>query len=304
MSGSAVCRNCDHGLDPPLAGAVYCPRCGEPLAMGPLPLRGVLARLVHDYLAPGGPFWRSLGLLIGRPGSLTLLHNQGRRSGYVPPLRLYLIASSLFFLVLGALAAGPHVPVVVGHVSISMGRSGPASIRIALQDARVLRDEAMVAQIGRWADPCLAAGSDCGRPKRLVARSLLRWAENPGASQMVFVRHALAVAPYEIFILLPVYAGIVALACRRPDRHFGEHLTFGLHLHAFWFLAASLLVLLPTPLDGIALVLLACHALAALHAVYGDTWKRSAWKGAAITLAYAVTFLLVTGVLSFCLFVG
>jgi len=44
-------------------------------------------------------------------------------------------------------------------------------------------------------------------------------------------------APRAMFVLVPVFAGLVALAARRSGRHYPEHLYFSMHVHAAWFFA-------------------------------------------------------------------
>ncbi len=46
----------------------------------------------------------------------------------------------------------------------------------------------------------------------------------------------IGVAPYVIFLLLPVFAGIMMLTYRSRRMTYGEHVVFSLHLHAFWFI--------------------------------------------------------------------
>jgi uncharacterized protein DUF3667 len=46
-------------------------------------------------------------------------------------------------------------------------------------------------------------------------------------------------APRAMFVLVPVFAGLVALAAWRSGRHYPEHLYFAMHVHAAWFFAGS-----------------------------------------------------------------
>ncbi|HET9473089.1 MAG TPA: DUF3667 domain-containing protein, partial [Steroidobacteraceae bacterium] len=45
--------------------------------------------------------WRTLGYLLARPGRLTSEFFAGRRVRYLPPFRLYLVISLLFFVIAG-----------------------------------------------------------------------------------------------------------------------------------------------------------------------------------------------------------
>ena len=50
--------------------------------------------------------WRTLWYLLARPGFLTREFFEGQRVRYLPPFRLYLVISVLFFLIVG-LPDGP-----------------------------------------------------------------------------------------------------------------------------------------------------------------------------------------------------
>jgi len=59
-----------------------------------------LGRDAGDLLASlDSRLWRTLGLLLFRPGRLTLDYLQGRRARYVAPLRLFIASSLIFFFV-------------------------------------------------------------------------------------------------------------------------------------------------------------------------------------------------------------
>jgi hypothetical protein len=74
------------------AGA-YCARCGERfLTPADLDVRAFLLKhLWHEVFEIDGKLWRTLSLLVRRPGALALQFVQGRRQPYLSPLRLYLL---------------------------------------------------------------------------------------------------------------------------------------------------------------------------------------------------------------------
>jgi hypothetical protein len=80
-----------------------------------------------------------------------------------------------------------------------------------------------------------------------------------------------------LFVLLPIFAAIVAIFYRR--RKYPEHLYFAIHLHAFVFLALAAMALLKftrvAPLVGIggmiALVWIAIYATLAFRRTYGGS---------------------------------
>jgi hypothetical protein len=104
--------------------------------------------------------------------------------------------------------------------------------------------------------------------------------------------------PRLMFVLLPLYAGLLALLFR--GHTYPEHLVFALHLHAFTFLAALVARgadLLPhRKADGVvdAAVWLGviAYSLVALRRVYGRTWKGTITRGVLLGAVYGGVFLL------------
>ena len=109
--------------------------------------------------------------------------------------------------------------------------------------------------------------------------------------------------PRVLFVLVPVFAGIVSLFYWRW--RFPQHLVFALHLHAALFMALGVRALVnftgSTTVAGVADVLLlsvvAAYALIAFRRVYGDTWRRVLLKSVGILILYfcaGITALLIT----------
>jgi hypothetical protein len=74
----------------------FCADCGQKAAPVAPTLGHFVRELVHE-LNVDGKIFRSLRLLLTRPGFLTREVFAGRRASYVLPLRLYLVASVLSF---------------------------------------------------------------------------------------------------------------------------------------------------------------------------------------------------------------
>jgi hypothetical protein len=94
----AACASCGH----PLSGA-YCSRCGEEvLDASKRTLRYFLTRtVVNEIFNFDGKIWRTLRLLLFRPGFLALEYAAGRRRPYVNPVRVLLVAIIVYVLAQG-----------------------------------------------------------------------------------------------------------------------------------------------------------------------------------------------------------
>jgi hypothetical protein len=91
---ASTCPNCgDRSV------ASYCPACGQKAAPLAPTLGYFVHELTHEILHVDGKIFRSLRLLLTRPGFLTREIFAGRRASYLSPIRLYLIASILAFTI-------------------------------------------------------------------------------------------------------------------------------------------------------------------------------------------------------------
>lgn len=93
------CRNCDK----PLAGD-FCSNCGQKNVDLERPIWSLVADVVKETFEVDGRAALTLKTLFRHPGMLTGELLDGRRRTYTPPLRLYLVTSISFFVLVAWLA--------------------------------------------------------------------------------------------------------------------------------------------------------------------------------------------------------
>ena len=86
------CENCGAELQ-----GHWCAKCGQPAIDYRRSFRYVIADLLNEFLNWDSKFFATIALLLTRPWKLTNKFLAGHRVRYVHPLRLYLLASILFF---------------------------------------------------------------------------------------------------------------------------------------------------------------------------------------------------------------
>ena len=269
LPAAGRCLNC--GV--PLYGT-FCAGCGQ----RDVPPHPTVRELAGDaWQELSGYDGRIMATIRGlvRPGLLTREYVEGRRAGYLPPVRLYLIVSVVYFVLA---ASAPENLSGVDSSTIS----GPGvNIRnTERQDGPVLtaaEREELLANIDRspW-----------------VVRPMLRsFANDPAA----FRDRMFSIMPRVFFAMLPVFAGLVALFYRR--RHFPTALVFAAHLHAFAFIAfaiaeASKFTRNETLADVVSVVCtiaFVIYALRAFRAVFEGRWTVTVTKAAAIGFLYLLS---------------
>src|SRR5947209_1454206 len=95
------CQNCGAELAGP-----HCAQCGQAAIDYRRSFRHVIVDVLDSFLNWDSKFFATLGLLIVKPWQLTNEFLAGKRVRYLHPLRLYLLASILFFFAVNYSARG------------------------------------------------------------------------------------------------------------------------------------------------------------------------------------------------------
>ena len=101
------CRNCDFRFSN--SGGAYCSNCGQATALHPPTFFEFFHEFITHYVALEGKLWKTLWLLFFKPAELTREYRLGRKQRYISPLRLYITASFLFFLVIKIAGLGSTI---------------------------------------------------------------------------------------------------------------------------------------------------------------------------------------------------
>jgi hypothetical protein len=285
---ASACLNCGT----PLAGA-FCADCGQRDIPKYPSVRDLVVDAAAEFSGWDGRLATSLRDLILRPGMLTREFLEGRRVRYISPLRLYLMASLVYFL----LAAGaPDLKLGSGDKSLFLGlnvgtttthkkpaASGPERVANTARES-IEKQEVL--------DPAAKAAAlkDIDRAPAVLQPLLRRAIEDPRGLKQRLVE----TMPRMLFILLPIFAGILALFYR--GRNYPEHLYFAIHLHAFIFLALIVgqvakytrLPILAACASLAALIWIPIYATMAFRRVYGGSLGRTLAKEVAIGVIYSV----------------
>jgi len=303
------CQNCGT-----VTGANYCPECGQDSRDHSVSMRLLLRDFATDVFTYDSRFFRSFVPLLFRPGALTVEYTRGRRVRYIPPLRLYVFVSLAFFFV----------------VSVQVNREVRSNLR---DDRGGLPDSTLVSEVLELAAAApdslaagpraawvaerypLAAAIDFEVPQdgdwSQVDWSSIDWDGERRGDNTVnvtmfgddrvevetgrFVQAMMSLTPKLVFLLLPLFAALLALVYLRRRRPFIEHLVLSLHLHAFMFLLLTLAIV--TGRDWaflIALALIHVYIFLALRKVYAQGWRKTAVKFLLLTGAYNIILLTVT----------
>lgn len=137
----STCRNCGATL----AGA-YCSACGQPAHIH-RSLLHLAEEVLHGLYHFDAKGWRTLPMLVARPGLLTRRYIDGQRVRYVSPLALFLFTVFLMFLVFSFTSESPGStpngapPILIGsreelNAEFKKAQANVVEARAALEKAK------------------------------------------------------------------------------------------------------------------------------------------------------------------------
>ena len=268
-----ACPNCGQGHTDTMPK--FCPACGQETKIQPPTVGEFMQQFGGAYFSTEGALWRTLKLLLLKPGELTRQYLAGRRKHYVLPLRLYLTISLVVLLLLRGLASvAIHAPENATQIDkddkpLNMSlKLGPGLGSAGLKDGVFYCKDMPVwlcKRVQRRIDIKPEALSDA------VVQLGERFVANLGAA---------------LFLLLPSFALFMKLAYRNRGLRYTEHLVFGLHVHAFWFLMVALTLLPLGGIEKLALLAVPLYTLRAMKNVYGGSFFWRALRAALVSLLY------------------
>jgi Protein of unknown function (DUF3667) len=265
------CTNCGAPFVPERRR--FCPECGQETHIKPPKLSEFLQQFGGAYLSTEGALWRTLALLLAKPGELTRRYLNGQRKHYVLPLRLYLSISLITLLVLRVMASGNEEAF---KFDLSESDTNFAVVSLGEKHKVGMRDGAFFCQ-----------GFPPWFCKRLQRRLDL---DNRGLrlQAMELSERAISNIGVGMFFMLPIFALSLKIVYWGRRMRYTEHLVFALHVHAFWFLALALLFANLPWLSVIAGAAVPIYTLMAMKRVYGGRWWPRWLRAALVSLGYGI----------------
>jgi hypothetical protein len=237
------CKNCGASLS-----NQYCSVCGQRAVVRIVSVWEVFRDLIDEVFFLESRVWKTLGPLFFRPGQLTMDYLAGRRARYVPPVRLYIVLSVMFFILvsvtdkvqIGIEDNNSTQQVSENHESLpEPGSSEPAHDNATEWDIVDSEDDEFPdsCTIGDvWTDS-VPFGTEIREHFVTACNKIL-------ADRGQSFKSALADdIPLMMIVFIPLLALSMKFLYPFSRRYYVEHLLFFVHYHAFGFLLLTLLAL-------------------------------------------------------------
>ena len=278
ISPLSRCENCGAQLS-----GKYCAQCGQAAIDYRRSFRHVIVDVLDSFLNWDSKFFATIGLLLARPWKLTNQFLAGHRVRYVNPLRLYLLASILFFFAVNYGAKG---------LRLQPGKLEPkdrAELEADLKEAdlppaareelkTLLREppsspapspslsapsppptssaDRQTQQFGKIGERPFVVFDSNTKSSTPFERWLEARAEDKmgkhGTKMGLFISTLFSNLPYMMLCCIPLFAFVLKVLYVRRRILYIDHLIYALHTHTFAYVGIMLIVLATIGLNRVA----------------------------------------------------
>ena len=280
------CENCGSELH-----GRWCAQCGQAAIDYRRSFRHVIVDVLDSFLNWDSKFFATIGWLIVRPWHLTNEFLAGRRVRYLHPLRLYLLASILFFFAVSYWAKSVHLdpsklspqdraeiqadlkdenlpPEARAKIEKALKLSSPAPEVGKTEEAmkekdsspapqpkteETLKKEASPRDKGDFG-PLLQIGSEnpsTPLEKWIETRAKEKIGEH-GTKAQLFLMTVVSNLPYMMLCCIPLFAFVLKILYIRRGVFYIDHLIYALHIHTFAYVGVILIGLIAMGLNRTA----------------------------------------------------
>jgi len=318
---SKYCLNCSYGLD---EADNYCPKCGQENLDKNISFGQLIKDFLGDYFTFDSKFFKSIIPLLFKPGKVPLDFVQGKRAKYIPPLRILIFSSFIFFLMLGLTnffsstntsLATINIDGKETQIGINSGKVFLQSIPDSLLDAAIndttgqsfgvhYMKAIKMSKQGMSVDTIVyVLANDMGKWDKFRFRQSVKIMQSSPANIM---QQFLNNLPITLLILQPIFALLLWIVyIRNRKKHFYiGHLVLSTYLHAI-VLIGMIPFLIITKLTGAQWIWLVAFAfyliyfLIALKTFYKQNWLKTILKFLMVMCSFTLVIIPISLIMAF-----
>jgi len=316
------CENCGAQLT-----GRYCAQCGQAAIDYRRSFRHVIVDVLDSFLNWDSKFFATIGLLIAKPWRLTNEFLAGKRVRHVHPLRLYLLASILFFFAVNYwaksvnLQSGKLSPKDRDEIKTELKNENlPPAARAKIEQALNLdsptptpatpdvpKPPGSSPEASSKTDQTLSTESEraffqSGNPqttfeKWLETHAKEKFGEHGANARAGFIT-LIKNLPAMMRCCIPLFAFVLKVLYIRRKIFYIDHLIYALHIHTFAYVGIMLIIFATISLNRVApnmmgwiaipWIVFAAQILISIRRVYRQGWFLSIFKFFFGGLAYLI----------------
>ncbi|MDQ3190950.1 MAG: DUF3667 domain-containing protein [Bacteroidota bacterium] len=297
-----ACLNCEKSMD---LSDCYCKNCGQKKSLAKVPVIQFLQDFLGDYFSWDSKIFKSIVPLLIKPGYLTNEYVKGKRAKFIPPFRVFIIVSVIFFLLFSAFTNSNN-----NFIHIETGKTKAKDLKTNENASKTDNDNNLAVinlDLGLDFNPDSAKnliskiGMDAyvdsiipneSKFQKFAAKQFTKvFLGDQAKFGEVLVNYSSKL----IFLMLPLFALLLKLIYIRKKKYFYEHFIFSLHLHTFIFIYLIFnLLFVHYVFDfsfSISILLLLIYLFMAMKKVYCESYKKTISSFVMLSLSYLVLFI-------------
>ena len=229
----SVCANCGYRFKDENN---FCPSCGQKNHELKIPFKRLVVEVAENTLDIDSKAFKTIKYLLFKPGFLSSEFNMGKRVRYIPPIRLYLLISFIFFFLMN-ISSGPKS--TNNSLNGQQNQKTKAGTHISFKS---ISTDDLVGLTKTQVDSLM-------RAKEIPETNFNKW--------VVYQLHKIAVngmgqfrqllmknISYMMFVLMPVLGVLIYLFNRKRINYYLESLVISIHFHSFVFLFFTIIFLI------------------------------------------------------------
>ncbi|HET7818455.1 MAG TPA: DUF3667 domain-containing protein [Bacteroidia bacterium] len=298
----AYCLNCKQNI---AITDNYCSNCGQENHDVNLPISHFFMEVIEGLLHFDTKFFHTVKAMFLAPGKITLEYNEGKRMQYVPPARLYIFVSVIYFFAAGfalKINSGPGI----NFSTTLTNNEGTKVSSTVLTEQYTEKDISLITQANSiQLDSILISKKyQPGWMNRLALKQAGLIKIDP-KYHIHLTEKVLKSISISLFFLMPIFALFLQLLFFKQNKLYVQHLIFSIHAHTMFFfiLLLSQLIYISIKYSVLSWALIAAlvYLLASMKQVYSNSWGRIFLKFILLLIMY---FAITTGALIISLISG
>lgn len=264
----------------------YCPECGQSSKSFDKPFRFLIADFAGNIFAFDTRLWSTIKAVLIHPGQMTMDLMNGKRARYVPPFRLYVFVSFIFFLLI--------------NFTVSNVRDGQEP---------VLQQEIVEGYSNDTTGLSELPIEENKKQEIIFSDKKVTFAHVVDHFEMYFSRF-LQWFSYSLFLLMPFYAFLLWVFFRKTYKYYLGHLILALNQHVFTFILLTVIVLIGQILpfktmypEAYMLWLLPIYYVLGIRKMYQRKWSTTIMRFSVVLILYLTSTLsMVLGLMVYTLY--
>jgi hypothetical protein len=298
---SAVCANCNHTFD---GFSNFCPNCGQENHTHKLPIKHFLLEFIESLTHFDAKVFLTLKEMVLKPGVVVRNYNDNMRARYVPPARIYIFMSFIFFLLVSVLynqqirknTKKMESEIHGEYVKNKMSFGQISVFHKTKIDSTVFRDLIGLKPLSNNAIDSLfkAKGIQTDWINNRIVHTIIKVTKGETSVEEMYLKFIKYIS-YSILILMPFFALILFLFYLKQKRYYSEYLVFSIYFHTFIFAVLILYVLMAkyfqTGQTGVFIVFMIFffYLVQSLKTAFQQSFFKSFLKSLLISLIYTIS---------------